>query len=309
MNYTFAVIDLGSNSARMSISKIDENQKLTVIKKLRETVRLSEGTGQDNFLKEEAMVRVIEALQTFCNIAKEHKCISIAAVATAAVRNAANKQMFLSRVEKATGIKLEVISGEDEAYYSYLAVSETVGITDGVIFDTGGGSTEITLVKDGKVKHSISLPLGAVVLTERMAHSNQMELYRYVASYIGAISWLDECESLDLYGIGGSVRTLAMISKGRLLTTDEADKVKISYSSVAKIYQNIFNTKPEKRRDIKGMDVSRADIILAGLTPAKVLMDMTGSKSLTICGAGVKEGVLFRMKNEILDKYREQNDK
>ena len=309
MNYTFAVIDLGSNSARMSISRIDENQKLTVIKKLRETVRLSEGMGQDNFLKEEAMVRVIEALKNFCNIAKEYKCISIAAVATAAVRGAANKELFLSRVEKATGIKLEVISGEDEAYYSYLAVSETVGINDGVIFDTGGGSTEITLVRDGKVKKSISLPLGAVVLTERMAHSNQMQLYRYVASHIGAISWLDECESLDMYGIGGSVRTLAMINKGSLLTTDETDNMKIPYSSVAKIYQKIFNTKPEKRRDIKGMDVSRADIILAGLTPMKVLMDMTGSKNLTVCGAGVKEGVLFRMKNEITEKYREQNGK
>ena len=309
MNCTFAVIDLGSNSVRMSISTIGEDNKLRVIKKLRETVRLSEGMGQDNFLKEEAMVRVVEALERFCDIAKEYKCISIAAVATAAVRNAANKKLFLSRVEKATGLKLEVISGEDEAYYSYLAVKETVGITDGVIFDTGGGSTEITLVRDGKVKHSISLPLGAVVLTERMAHSNQMELYRYVASYIGAISWLDECESLDMYGIGGSIRTLAMINKGKLLSTDETDSMKIPYSTVAKLYQKIFNTKPQKRRDIKGMDISRADIILAGITPAKVLMDMTGSKSLTVCGAGVKEGVLFRLKNEILEKYREQNDK
>ena len=304
MSYCFAVIDLGSNSVRMSINALEKDGSYKVLEKVRATVRLGEGMSRDNFLKEDAMARVVDTIVDFCRLAEKYKCVSIAAIATAALRKAANKELFLSRVKEKAGVEFEVISGEEEAYYSYLAVKETVNITDGVIFDTGGGSTEITLVKNGEIKHAVSLPLGAVMLTEQMHNKTQMQLYKYVASHIGAISWLDECESLPLYGIGGSARTMAMLYKKRLLKHDELDGIKIPYHSVAKIYQDIFNTTPEKRKDIKGMDVSRADIILAGLTPVKVLMDMTGSSSVCVCSAGVKEGVFFRMKDEILERSK-----
>ena len=300
MSYNFAVIDLGSNSVRMSVNALEKDGSWGVIEKLRATVRLSEGMSNDNFLKEESMSRVIDAIEQFTKKAKEYKCVSIAAVATAALRRAANKELFLSRVKERAGIDFEIISGDQEAYYSYLAVSKTVGIKDGIIYDTGGGSTEITLVKNGEVKHSISLPLGAVVMTEQMTRRNQMQLYKYVSSYIGGIDWLDECEGLPLYGIGGSARAMAMLYKKQWLSPDELDGIKIPYHAVAKIYQSIFATPLEKRKEIKGMDVSRADIILAGLTPVKVLMDMTGSAHVYVCAAGVKEGVFFRLKDEII---------
>lgn len=300
MSYNFAVIDLGSNSVRMSVNALEKDGSYKLLQKLRATVRLSEGMTNDNFLKEEAISRVIDAIVDFVNIAKDYKCASIAAVATAALRNAANKDLFLSRVKEKAQIQFEIISGEQEAYYSYLAVKETVGITDGVIYDTGGGSTEITLVRDGEVKRAISLPLGAVIMTEQMKNKSQMHLYKYVSSYIGGIDWLDECEGLPLYGIGGSARAMAMLYKKQFLTPDGVDGVKIPYHAVAKIYQDIFKTPLEKRKDMKGMDVNRADIILAGLTPVKVLMDMTGSQQVTVCAAGVKEGVFFRLKDEII---------
>ncbi|MBQ8391802.1 MAG: hypothetical protein IJX50_04585 [Clostridia bacterium] len=300
MSYNFAIIDLGSNSVRMNINAIEKDGSWSTLQKLRATVRLSEGMSSDNFLKENAINRVIDALCDFCDKAKEYKCVSIAAVATAALRNAANKELFLARVKEKTGIDFEIISGEQEAFYSFLAVRETVGIENGVIYDTGGGSTEIMLVKDGEIKHCVSLPLGAVIMTEKFRKSSQMHLYKYVSSYIGGIDWLDECEGLPLYGIGGSARALAMLYKKENLGIDAFDGMKIPYASVAKIYQSIFLTPVEKRKDIKGMEISRADIILAGLTPLKVLMDMCGGSSVTICASGVKEGVFFRMKDEIL---------
>ena len=303
MSCYFAVIDLGSNSVRMSVNKVESDGKWLAIEKLRETVRLSEGMEKDGFLKETAMQRVIEALKRFSGVAKQYRCVSIAAIATAAVRTAANKTLFLSRVKEATGIDLKVISGEEEAYYSYLALKETLGVTNGVIFDTGGGSTEITLVKNGQIVSSVSLPLGAVVLTERMAHSSQSQLYRYVAAHIGAIEWIDECCSLPVYAIGGSTRTLAMLCKKRMLTAQELDGLKLNYHQVAKMYQKIFNTPVNLRADMPGMDKARADIILAGLTPAKVLMDMTGSPEMFVCNSGVKEGVFFRLKDEIIKAH------
>lgn len=304
MSGCFAVIDLGSNSVRMSINRLEKDGTYRVLEKVRATVRLGEGMGRDNFLREDVMARVADTIEEFCRLAKKYKCASVAAIATAALRKAENKAVFLEKVRKQSGIDFEVISGEQEAYYSYLAVKETVGIENGVIFDTGGGSTEITLVKNGEIKHTTSLPLGAVMLTEMMQNCPNMQMYKYVASHIGKISWLGECESLPLYGIGGSARAMAMIYKKRLINADELDGIKIPYAQVAKIYQRIFNTPPQKRKEIKGMDPSRADIILAGLTPVKVLMDMTGSRSVCICASGVKEGVFFRMKNEILGRRK-----
>ncbi len=302
MSYCFAIIDLGSNSVRMSINQLEKDGNWKLLKKVRSTVRLSEGMTGDNFLKEEAMSRVIDALEEFCLMARAYKCLSIAAIATAALRRAANKDLFIERVKAKTGITFEIISGEDEAYYSYLAVKNTIGIADGVIFDTGGGSTEITLVRNSEVKRAVSLPLGAVMLTEALSGKSQMHLYKYVSSHIGGISWLDECEGLPLYGIGGSARTLASIYKKRLLNPDELDGIEIPYEAVAMVYQSIFNTPLENRKDIKGMDVSRADIILAGATPCKVLMDMTGSPRMYVCASGVKEGVFFRLKDEIMSR-------
>ena len=299
MSCCFAIIDLGSNSVRMSINSLETDGGWQVLKKVRSTVRLSEGMSADNFLKEEAVARVIDALEVFCNMAREYKCLSIAAIATAALRSAANKELFIERVKERCGITFEIISGEDEAYYSYLAVKNTVGITDGVIFDTGGGSTEVTLVRNGEVKRAVSLPLGAVMLTEKLSGKSQMQLYKHVLSHIGGINWLDECEGLPLYGIGGSARTLASLYKKRILSYDELDGIKVPYNAVAKVYQDIFNTPLEKRKDIKGMDISRADIILAGATPCKVLMDMTGSPYMYVCASGVKEGVFFRLKDEL----------
>ncbi len=300
MSYNFAVIDLGSNSVRMSVNALEKDGSYRLLEKLRATVRLSEGMTNDNFLKEAAMSRVIDAIVEFVKVAKNYKCASIAAIATAALRNAANKDLFLARVKEKAQLQFEIISGEQEAYYSYLAVKETVGIKDGVIYDTGGGSTEITLVRGGEVKRAISLPLGAVIMTEQMKNRSQMQLYKYVSSYIGGIDWLDECEGLPLYGIGGSARAMAMLYKKQYLSPDLVDGIKIPYHAVAKIYQGIFATPLEKRKDIKGMDISRADIILAGLTPVKVLMDMIGSPHVSVCAAGVKEGVFFRLKDEII---------
>ena len=304
MSYRFAIIDLGSNSVRMSINQLEEDGSWQVLEKVRATVRLSEGMSGDNLLKEDSMSRVIDALGEFCTLAKTYECSSISAIATAALRKAANKEVFLSRSKEKTGIEFEIISGEDEAYYSYLAVKNTVGITDGVIFDTGGGSTEITLVRGGEVKRAVSLPLGAVMLTESLRTESQMHLYKYVSSCIGEIEWLDECEGLPLYGIGGSARTLASLYRKRILNPDELDGIKVPYSAVAEVYQEIFNTPLEKRKDIKGMDINRADIILAGATPCKVLMDMTGSPGMYVCASGVKEGVFFKLKDELRSKIK-----
>lgn len=300
MEKRIAIIDLGSNSVRMTINILRDNGEWESVMKRRSTVRLSEGMGVDRVLKEGAMTRVIDALKEFCHLAKLDSCQTIVAIATAAVRNAVNKEVFIERVYGETGIRFDVISGEDEAYYSYLAVLNSLPIKNGLVFDTGGGSTELILIRDKQLVKSISLPLGAVVLSENMRHRSQAELYRYTVMTLGTVDWIDEAQSFNLYGVGGSAKTLATLAIKELKNIEELHGLEITYSKAAGIYQKLYNTPLSLRQNIPGMDKSRADIILAGLTPMKALMDMLGSKKITICSHGVKEGVFFRVRDEIL---------
>ncbi len=300
MDKRIAVIDLGSNSVRMAINLLHDNGEWECVLKRRSTVRLSEGMGFDRVLREEAMQRVVDALKEFCSLAKIDSCQTIAAIATAAVRNAVNKEDFINRVYNETGIKFDVISGDSEAYYSYLAVVKSLPIKNGLIFDTGGGSTELILVREKQLIHSVSLPLGAVVMTEFMKKRSQAELYRYVMTTLASVSWIDEAESFDLYGVGGSAKTLGTLALKELKSVDELHGLEIKYAKAASVYQKLYNTPPALRRNMPGMDPGRADIIFAGLTPMKALMDMLGSKKITVCAYGVKEGVFFRVRDEIL---------
>lgn len=296
MNYNFAVIDLGSNSVRMSINTVNDSGEWKVLEKLRDTVRLSENMGEDKILKEASMDRVIRALIRFYKIAQDYNCIKIKAVATAAVRYAKNKDEFLLKAKSEAKIDFDVISGEDEAYYSFLAVKSTVGVQNGVIMDTGGGSTEISLVKNGALLNSVSLPLGAVVMTESIG---QNQLKAYTEEKLKEISWLSECRNLPVYAIGGSARTAGMLCSKKLLKVEEAEGLVIKNTQFFEMYENVYNTPLEKRKDIPGMDVSRADIILAGITPAKAFMELSQSPEIIICLSGVKEGVFFEIKDEI----------
>lgn len=300
MEKRIAVIDLGSNSVRMTINLLHDDGNWDVLMKKRSTVRLSEGMGVDKVLKEDAMTRVIDALRDFCTLAKLDSCQTIVAIATAAVRTAVNRDIFINRVFRETGIHFDIISGDDEAYYSYLAVCSALDVKNGLIFDTGGGSTELIMVKSGHMVKSASLPLGAVTMTEMMRGRSQAEMYRYVVMMLGTVDWIDEAVGLDLYGVGGSAKTLATLALKELKPIDELHGTSLPYKKVCEIYQKIYSTPISLRQNLPGMEKSRADVILAGLTPMKALMDMLGSKKCVICSHGVKEGVFFRVRDEIL---------
>lgn len=300
MESRVAVIDLGSNSVRMTINLLKDDGSWECVLKRRATVRLSEGMGEDRVLKENAMSRVVDALKEFCSTAKLDSCRTIVAIATEAVRSAVNRKSFIERIFRETGIRFDVISGADEAYYGYLAVRESLPVKDGLIIDTGGGSSELILVKGGQMQKNVSLPLGAVVLSENKHIKSQSELYRCAAMTIGTVDWIDEAQSFDIYALGGSAKTLASLAVKDMKKAEAFHGMSLSYSKVAGIYQKIYNTPLSLRANIPGMDKSRADIILAGLTPLKALMDMLGSKKAVVSAYGVKEGVFFRVRDEII---------
>lgn len=303
MDKKIAIIDLGSNSVRMLIMKVYENGAYKVIDYVKEMVRLSEDMGDEMILKPIAIKRTIDALIYFRKIIKDYKIDKVISIATAAVRNSNNQQIFLERVKKETGLDMKVISGEDEAYYDYLGVINTIQIEDCVIVDIGGASTEIILVRNRKIKELTSLPYGAVLLTDRFLKNNTdsleniNDLEEFISEKLENITWLKDIKDIKdipIIGLGGSIRTLAKIHKKNIACPiGILHNYQITHKEVLEIYENVTNVNLDERKKIPGIKKERADIIVGGLAPIKVLMDYLNGEKLIVSGNGLREGLFF----------------
>ncbi|MBP2651497.1 MAG: ppx 2 [Firmicutes bacterium] len=300
MTERIAIIDLGSNSARLIIMHTYVNGAYNLVYHQKETVRLSEGMGTTTSLSSNAIDRAVKTLKTFSHMCKLFQVSEILAVATAAVRNADNGEKFIQLVATETGIKLNIISGTDEAHLGYTGIINTLDITDAVLFDLGGGSTELTLIKNRQPQNTISLPFGAVNLTEQFGTQNQVdstklyELSTYIIQELDKIPWLAEA-SLPLVGVGGTARNIAKIDQKRKnYPFNKVHNYRVGVSSFNNLWQALIYASPNQRAKIPGLSRERSDIIVAGTTIVKCLFDITNANRLITGGFGVREGLFFK---------------
>ena len=217
-----AIIDLGSNSIRFIIMQVASTGAYKLIYQEKKSIRLSEGmTKDDRMLTEAAQRRALDCLKVYAHAARVLHVTKILAVATAAVRNSRNGSSFLKRVRTATGIPMTIISGREEARLGFSGVIHTIDQSDFLLFDLGGASVEISLVRGKRRLHSISIPMGAVTLTELFDSSDTVspekkeQMQRYIRRKLSEVAWLPKGK-IPIIGIGGTVRNLAKIHQRRI---------------------------------------------------------------------------------------------
>ena len=159
-DHRLAIIDLGSNSCRLVFFAETPGRAYRLIDQVSERVRISEGMFGTNYLQPEPMTRTLRLLRLFSRLCREKSIRHIVSVATSGVRDAVNGEEFLERVRRETGLRFRVISGEAEAFYSYLGVINSMAMTNGIVADLGGGSLELIRVKNRFPVRLASLPLG-----------------------------------------------------------------------------------------------------------------------------------------------------
>ncbi|EUJ32759.1 exopolyphosphatase [Listeria floridensis FSL S10-1187] len=304
----FAVIDLGSNSARMTITAIHDDGTFDVVAQEKEMVRLSEKMGEEKVLQEAAIKRTTAALKGFAEKAAEYSDVKMRAVATAATRQATNQKKFLAHVKEVAGIELEVISGNQEAYYDYLGIINTLPVTNCVVIDTGGGSTELVLVQNGHAVNVISLPYGAVNLSERFFPSKDTikagELFQLMTSMdklYNGVWWLRRGHNLPIVALGGSNRTIAKIERRsrEIFDFENLHGFKMRDSEVYAIFKDVVSKDLKERGDIPGLSRERADIIVGGMTPLISLMRFLDSDRLIFSQYGLREGIFYEHFSEM----------
>ncbi len=294
-----AIIDIGSNSARLVISHLYKNGAYNMVFNQKEALRLSQKVDENNNLTPEAFHDTIETLKSFAHMCTMYEVDSTIGVATAAIRNANNGAELVARVANECGIHLHIISGRTEAYFSYLGVINTLDVKDGIIFDLGGGSTELILFRDRKIQESVSLPIGAVNTTGMFNIRNDMpanvasDVNVFILSMLSQHPWLRQ-KGLPLIGVGGTARTVAKIIQRE--KKYPATKIH-NYSYSAQVYRTFFNklrsTNLEQRKKISGLSAERSDIILAGSSIISCLFEITGAKTMITSGCGLREGLFY----------------
>lgn len=300
MQQKLAVIDLGTNTARLLIGCPGEAGIIQTVLLKRHITRLGGGFSRETGLSEDAKTRTIAVMNDFAATIKDHGVAKVRAVATSAVRDALNGRSFSAEVSAKTGIFLEVIDGNEEAILTLRGVLSGLDIRSGdfFVFDVGGGSTEYTLAQGEAPRFTRSLPLGVVRLTEGKASFEAMvdkitrELDK-LAAEIDSAGLRESILNATLVGTAGTATTLAAIH----LRMEDYDYRKVnnyclSVADIRDILTMLLPMSIEERLTVPGLEKGREDLIIAGILITIKTMEMFGFNYLKVCDYGLLEGLM-----------------
>lgn len=280
-------IDIGTNSTRLLVAEESGGDIRTVATNLAIT-RLGEGIGSGTLLPA-AMVRTAGVVESFFREARLLEADPVVAVATSAVRDAANRSDFLELVKKRTGLQIRVLSGTEEASYSYLGVVGGLSAEQQAtaVLDVGGGSTELSW-KNSQGLDTVSVNMGAVRLTLSRLPPAQM-----AAAFRPHLIRLRETGVSNLVGVGGTVTSLAAIKQE--LAVYDPERVHgfcLSFRDVTAILSRLAGMDLAERRKVAGLQPERADIIVAGAHIVAVVMEGLGLDRLTVSERDLLYGLI-----------------
>ncbi len=302
-----AAIDLGTNSLHMVVVRIEPTlPAFSIIAREKDTVRLGDRCPKSGELKPEIIERAIATLRRFQEIAKSLNAETIVAVATSAVREAPNGRDFLKQVEAELKLRVDLISGPEEARRIYLGVLSGMEFNNQphIIIDIGGGSTELVL-GDGHEPLSLSsTKIGAVRLTAELITSDPISNaeFQYLQAYVRGMLErpVEELRALQseelprLVGTSGTIESLATIHAREELGTVPSTLTgyQLSLKDLRELVNRLRKLSYSERALIPGMSDRRSEIILAGAIILQEAMTLLGVESLTVCERSLREGVI-----------------
>ncbi|HTY01098.1 MAG TPA: Ppx/GppA phosphatase family protein [Bacteroidota bacterium] len=302
---TLAAIDIGSNALRLSLAAFESAKKFTIVGNFREAVRL----GQDVFAKgqisDETIDQALQALARFKEEIDRHGVTLSRAVATSALREALNKDMFVDRVNQTCGIDIAVIGAEEEARLIHLAVAEVVNLRNrtAILVDIGGGSIEVTLAVDGSIVSTESYRLGAVRLLQLLEGKKRGErmFHQLVREYVDSTEQRLKREigskQVQLcIGTGGNIEALGGLRK-ELLGKDRDST--LESQELDTIVRKLQNLSIEERINQLRLRPDRADVIVPASIILQRIVSVIGADEVVIPKVGLKDGILIDLASEL----------
>ena len=299
-----AFMDIGTNSIRLLIVRVNPNHSTNVLIQLKQTVRLGEGEFDAQILQPKAVDRAVSVTQQFASLIRSHGADDVIAVATAATREARNQREFVERLQEAAQLDVRVVSGQEEARLIYLGVSSGFHLEDkqAFVIDIGGGSTEVILGTQHEYRYLNSLRLGAIRLAAQFpagAHGViSPHEYRSVVHFVQrhAVHTLREVRShsVDLaIGSSGTIENLADVAMRRYANRRLQRDDEITAPNLRETVRILGAMPLKERRRVPGLNPERADIVMAGAAILEAFMQALNLPAIRVSERGLREGLLM----------------
>ena len=299
---TFAAVDIGSNSVRLKIARLQAG-RLRPLHEDREVTRLGQGVFGSGFLTPDSIADTVRVLRRFHRATQQIVTDNVRVAATSALRDARNSQAFLEWIRSATGWRVEIISGVEEARLIHLGLisGSRIDSAPTLMMDLGGGSCELTVSQGGHIRDAVSLPLGAVRLTnEFLRHDppRKGELKRlrgFVAREVNRV--VDRIASAKLkivIATSGTAEALAAVA-GHMRHGVSRQRNMVSRAEMSRIAKRIARLPVAERRKVEGIGPRRAEIIVAGATVYHELLERLDLKGFRYSPLGLRDGILAQM--------------
>ncbi len=301
---TIAFLDLGTNSARLMMVRIEPDQTYTILSDQKEVVRLGEGEFIDRRLQPQAMQRAIEVCRRFGDMARAYRADELIAVATSATREARNQEEFLRRMKQEADIEMRVISGREEARLIYQGVASGIhlGERQSLFIDIGGGSTEVILGDQQRYRYLDSLKLGAIRLSALfflpdesgpVAPARYALIQQYVRNAIVLTTQrLKEHTIEAAWGSSGTIENLGDLAVQHFYKRKRTRDDALTRAQLDAVVDLLCSLPLEERRKLPGINPRRADIIVAGAAILHTLMQELNLPEIHISSRGLRDGLL-----------------
>ncbi len=295
---TVAVIDIGSNSGRVTVLRLDESGAVEPLAEARVPLRLVRGVDRDGALEDQSVEHALRALADFRAVATGAGVDEAIAVATAAVREASNGPLFVRRIANEIRLEIRILDGAEEARYAAVGAIHDLDCDDGLLVDVGGGSMQLAQFQGRQVRRTWSLPLGALRLSDAFltgdppSAAELSALHGHVQDCLSRADVPDLSSDAVLVGTGGTIRNLARIDrKATDYPIPHVHGYELSLSAVKQIVDLVAGRSMHKRGAIPGLNEDRTDSIVGGAVIFQALMDAVNAPMLLVSGQGLREGL------------------
>ena len=294
------IVDMGSGSARLVVYQFERQRWYRLTDEIREGVRLGEGFAASGRLSDAAVDRALDALKLYTDYASATELGKLLVIATSAVREAANRAEFLSKL-KDFNLEFVVLSGEDEARYGALAVANSFSLPNAWVMDLGGGSAQLSRLEDRVFQGGAAYPLGYVRMTEqflkqeRTSDNEVRDLEKFAKLTLGKTLRQLERNPSPLIAMGGTIRNLAKaVQKSENYPLDMLHGYFLTRQKLEALIERLLELPASERSKISGIHVDRADAILGGALVYRTVLREANLEGVFISGQGVREGAFYR---------------
>ncbi|MCP1143858.1 Ppx/GppA family phosphatase [Lysinibacillus endophyticus] len=294
-----AIIDIGSNTIRLVLYKYNPKEGLNEFGNIKTVARLRTYINPNGEMSEQGINILLETLKSYKKILDDYEVSDIYAAATAAVRQATNNTEIIDRMKKETGITINLLSEEQEAFFGFLAVAHSMDTPSAVTIDIGGGSTEITLFENKTLQKSISFPFGTVSLKQKFVSGDIINdeekklLRQYIKKQFDKLNWIKDVK-LPVIAIGGSARNLAQVHQHTIdYPISGIHQYEMKFDDLEVLNTFLSRMSFDQLKQLDGLSTDRADIIEIALEVFRTLMGVVGAKKFQISKKGLREGLII----------------